>query len=52
MKFLIFIGLNVGGSIGWWAGDFVGLWTAFFASGLGSILGIYAGWWVARENLV
>ncbi len=51
MKLFIFIGVNVGGAVGWWLGEMAGMMTAFFASGVGSILGVYAGWWLARRLL-
>jgi hypothetical protein len=51
MKFLIFIGINVGGYVGWALAEDYGLLIAFIASGVGSILGVYAGWWVARRYL-
>jgi hypothetical protein len=51
MKFLIFIGINVGGAIGWSLGEPFGFMTAFFVSGLGSMAGVYAGWWVARRYI-
>ena len=51
MKLCIFIGVNVGGMVGWWLGEYVGIMTAFLASGVGSVLGVYAGWRVAREYL-
>jgi len=51
MKLCIFVGMNIGGAVGWWLGEFVGFGTAFIASGVGSILGIYGGWRVAREWL-
>jgi hypothetical protein len=51
MKLCIFVGLNVGSYIGWVLGEHVGLMTAFLVSGLGSVLGVYAGWKVAREYL-
>ena len=51
MKLCIFIGVNVGGMIGWWLGEYVGVMTAFLVSGVGSVLGVYGGWRVAREYL-
>jgi hypothetical protein len=51
MKLLIFVGINVGGYAGWVLGEGLGTMTAFFLSGAGSILGVYAGWWVARRFL-
>ena len=52
MKLCIFIGVNVGGMVGWSLGEYVGIMTAILASGVGSVLGVYAGWRVAREYLV
>ena len=43
MKFLIFIGTNVGGALGWSAGEPFGMLAAFIASGVGSAIGVYAG---------
>jgi hypothetical protein len=51
VKLLIFVGLNIFGAAGWWLGEHVGLWTAFFLSGIGSIFGVYAGWWTANRLL-
>jgi hypothetical protein len=51
MKLCIFVGLNVGGYVGWVLGEHVGLMTAFLVSSLGSLLGVYAGWKMAREYL-
>lgn len=51
MKLCIFVGLNVGGYFGWELGEHVGLMTAFIVSGLGSMVGVYAGWWFARRYL-
>ena len=51
MKLLIFVGVNVGGAVGWAIGEPFGFMTAFFVSGLGSCAGVYAGWWVARRYI-
>jgi hypothetical protein len=51
VKLLIFVGLNVFGAIGWWLGEYVGLMTAFLLSGVGSVFGVYAGWWAANRLL-
>ena len=51
MKLCIFIGINVGGAVGWSLGGMVGTMTAFLASGVGSILGVYGGWRVANKLL-
>lgn len=51
MKLLIFLGLNVGAAIGWAAGESWGITMAFVVSSLGSLVGVYAGWWLARRYL-
>ena len=51
MKLCIFVGVNVGGYVGWIAGEPLGLMTAFIVSSVGSLLGVYVGWRVARQYL-
>ena len=51
VKLLMFIGINVFGAIGWWIGEHFGVLTAFIVSGIGSLFGVYAGWWTARRLL-
>lgn len=51
MKLFIFIGMSLGGWIGWWIGDHAGIWTAFLLSSAGSILGVYVGWRIGRNLL-
>lgn len=48
---LIFIGMIVGGYVGWWVGDYFGfgLTGDFVLSTLGSIAGVYAGWKVGED---
>ena len=50
-KLCIFVGTLLGSYGGWWAGEAVGFefLGAFLLSGLGSILGVYAGWKLARN---
>lgn len=50
-KLCIFIGMTVFGSIGWWLGEKVGFMTAFIASGIGSMAGVYIGWRINRDYL-
>lgn len=49
----MFIGMIVGGYVGWWAGDYFdfGLMTTFLSSSLGSIAGIYVAWRIMRDYL-
>jgi uncharacterized membrane protein YfcA len=50
-KLCIFLGTTVGSYAGWAAGDALG-WGflgAFVVSGVGSVLGVYAGWKLARK---
>ena len=51
MKLLIFVAVNVFGSIGWWLGGYAGLMGAVFGSGIGSVVGVFAGWRAARMLL-
>jgi hypothetical protein len=51
VKLFIFIGTNIGGWLGWAMGEHFGFMTAFIVSGLGSAVGVYAGWWAARRWL-
>ena len=52
-RLLMFVGMTVGGYIGWWAGDAMGfgLMGAFLVSGVGSLAGIYVAWWVLTNYL-
>ncbi len=52
-RLLIFVGMTLGGYVGWWAGDSVGLgfMGAFFVSTLGSIAGVYLVWRIERYFL-
>lgn len=51
MKLCIFVGVNIGGYLGWELGDCFGTMMAFLLSGAGSVLGVFAGWWAARRLL-
>ena len=51
VKLFIFIGINLGGYVGWDLGERFGTMTAFVLSGLGSMLGVFVGWWAARKYL-
>ena len=48
-KLLVLVGSTLGGAIGWWAGERVGLMTAFMLSMVGTGLGIYGGRRVAQH---
>ncbi len=52
MKLCIFFGLNVGGYFGWELGEPYGMGAAFIVSSVGSIIGLIAGWKLARRYLV
>ena len=47
-KLLITIGVFLFGWIGWWIGSRYSFTTAYFLSFLGSLVGVYVGWWVNR----
>lgn len=49
MKLCIFVGLNVGGYIGWELGEHYGIMVAFIISSIGSIVGLIGGWKLARH---
>lgn len=51
IKLCCWIGVFVGGVIGWWLGAFLGFGWAFTISSLGSILGVFIGWKIATEYL-
>lgn len=42
-KLMGFLGVIIGGSVGWWLGSLVGLTTAIILSGFGSGFGLYMG---------
>ena len=50
-KLFIFVGTTIGSYVFWAIGDKLGLgfgWS-FVLSGIGSIVGVYAGWKIARK---
>lgn len=50
-RLFIFVGVSVGGYAGWALGELFA-WSflaCFLLSGMGSIAGIVAGWWLARR---
>jgi len=51
VKLCIFVGTTVGGLVFGYAGDALGfsfLWS-FILSGIGSVVGVYAGWKIAQR---
>lgn len=50
-RILIFVGMTVGGAVGWWLGDFMGLMGAVLLSAVGSGVGVWAVRWLEREVL-
>lgn len=51
MKFLMFVGMTVGGALGWWVGNYAGIFTALLASGAGSLVGIWLAYRLTRDYL-
>ncbi len=45
-RMMTLIGITLGGWVGWWAGDYVGLGLmgTFLVSSLGSFAGLYVAW--------
>ena len=52
-RMMMFIGMTLGGWVGWWAGDYVGLGImgALLVSSLGSFAGVYLTWRIMRDYL-
>jgi hypothetical protein len=50
-RLLIFIGMVVGGWVGWSLGERFGIMTAFILSTLGSLGGMILGWRIGRSYL-
>jgi len=50
---LIYIGMTIGGCVGWWVGDYIGfgLMGCFLVSSVGSLAGMYLAWRVMEEYL-
>ena len=51
MTCVICVGIHLGGGVVWELGERFGTLTAVVVSGIGSLAGVYAGWWVARKYL-
>ncbi|MFZ1936486.1 MAG: hypothetical protein WCB27_15065 [Thermoguttaceae bacterium] len=45
-RLLMFVGMTVGGYIGWWAGGAIGfgLMGTLMVSTIGSLIGVYVAW--------
>ena len=50
-RLMIFIGMTVGGWVGWSLGERFGIMTALLLSTLGSIGGVLLGWRIGRTYL-
>jgi hypothetical protein len=52
-RLLIFIGMTLGGYVGWWAGEYMGLglMATLLVSSLGSAVGVYVAWRIMRDYL-
>jgi hypothetical protein len=52
-RLCIFLGVTVCGWLGWWIGDKLtgDFMTAFIASSIGSMVGVYIGWRINRDYL-
>jgi hypothetical protein len=50
-KLLTFIGITIGGYVGWFVGERVGIFTAFVLSIVGTGAGIYAARRVSQQLL-
>jgi hypothetical protein len=48
-KLMVFLGLSVGGWIGWVIGAPFGMFAAFLVSAVGTGLGLYVGRRIARD---
>jgi membrane protein YqaA with SNARE-associated domain len=51
MRFLLFVGMTVGGAIGWWIGSYGGIWAALLVSAAGSLAGVYVAYRLTRDYL-
>lgn len=50
-KLLGFLGATAGSTIGWWAGEHIGIMTAYVISMVGMAGGLWASRWVVRNYL-
>lgn len=51
MKLCILLGTTIGSYLGWALGDKMGLgfFGSFIVSGIGSVVGVYGGWKLAKR---
>jgi len=51
VRSLGFVGMTLGGYLGWWAGDCIGLGLmgTFLVSSLGSLAGMCLAWWIMSD---
>ena len=52
-RLLMFLGMTLGGYVGWWAGEYIGFGIigTFLVSSLGSIAGVYLAWRIIERLL-
>ena len=50
-KLCLFIFITMGGYLGWWLGEAIGLMTAYFLSVVGSLAGVLVGCAINRKYL-
>ena len=52
-RLLMFIGMTLGGYVGWFAGEYMGLglMATLLVSSLGSAAGVYVAWRIMRDYL-
>jgi hypothetical protein len=52
-KICITVGVVLFGWVGWWLGDKldIGLMTSYILSGIGSLAGVYVGWYIHQNYL-
>ncbi len=50
-KIIVLLGSAIGGAVGWWLGNFVGLYTAVSLSAVGTGAGVYYARKWAKEYL-
>ena len=51
MRLLMFVGMTVGGAVGWWLGSYGGIWMALVVSAIGSLAGVYVVYRLTRDYL-